>query len=239
MTKQVFRYGKYTYDYYLIKEARKTISLTVKPDLTLVVKSPLKYSQEKINNFLKRKWIWIEKQLAFFKKFQSNGREKEYISGESFLYLGRQYKLLVKKAQRSGVKLDHGKIILNTTDEVANGENNKKILHKWYKEKTEYVFRERYKIVLYNFEYDTVPNLALKKMDKRWGSFVSNKKIILNPKLIHAPKYCIDYVITHELCHLERKRHDAKFYKLLESKIPNWTKIKEKLELKLLTEGRM
>ena len=83
------------------------------------------------------------------------------------------------------------------------------------------------------------PSPVIKKMDKRWGSFVSNKKIILNPKLIQAPEYCIDYVITHELCHLKRKRHDAKFYKLLELKIPNWEKVKEKLEIKLLADGRV
>ncbi len=239
MTKQVFSYGKYTYDYYLIKEARQTISLTVKPDLSVVLKSPIGYSKEKINAFLKRKWLWLEKQLSFFKKFQNNNGKKEYISGESFLYLGRQYKLIVCQAKNNQVKLDQGKLMLFTNGGARNGKNNKKILEKWYEEKTKDVLCARYQEVLKSFKVKTVPDFVIKKMDKRWGSFVSNKKILLNPKLIQAPKYCIDYVITHELCHLERKRHDSNFFKLLESKIPNWEKVKEKLEMKLLTEGRM
>lgn len=239
MTKQVFSYGKYSYDYFLIKEARKTISLTVRPDLSVVLKSPIDYNKEKINNFLKRKWLWIEKQLTFFKKFQNNGNKKEYISGESFLYLGRQYKLIVREAGKNQVKLDHGKLILWTDKEVRDSKVNKRILKKWYKERAKLIFDSRYKEVLKSFDVKEAPVLVIKKMDKRWGSFVTDKKIILNPKLIQAPKYCIDYVITHELCHLERRRHDAKFYKLLELKIPNWEKIKEKLEMKLLSEGRV
>lgn len=68
-------------------------------------------------------------------------------------------------------------------------------------------------------------------MARRWGSYIKDKRIILNPLLIQAPKEAIDYVITHELCHMKYKNHDAKFYLLLETKYPNWHKIKEKLEL--------
>lgn len=71
-------------------------------------------------------------------------------------------------------------------------------------------------------------------MSKRWGSFLNNKKIILNPKLIQASKECIDYVITHELCHMKYRNHDTKFYKALKNKISNWGEIKEKLELRFL-----
>ena len=68
-------------------------------------------------------------------------------------------------------------------------------------------------------------------MPKRWGSFVKGDRVVLNPLLIHAPKEAIDYVMTHELCHMKYKNHDAKFYKLLGEKFPNWKKTKEKLEL--------
>ncbi|NMA20609.1 MAG: M48 family metallopeptidase, partial [Lentisphaerae bacterium] len=52
--------------------------------------------------------------------------------------------------------------------------------------------------------------------------------------LIRAPKECIDYVVTHELCHLQHRDHSPEFYKLLESTIPDWEKIKQKLELCML-----
>ena len=68
-------------------------------------------------------------------------------------------------------------------------------------------------------------------MKKRWGSFLNKNKILLNPKLIHVSKECIDYVIVHELCHLAHKNHDKKFFDLLNKKYPKWERVKEKLEM--------
>jgi hypothetical protein len=70
-------------------------------------------------------------------------------------------------------------------------------------------------------------------MQKRWGSCIRGKSIVLNPLLIHASKDCIDYVITHELCHVKYKNHDKRFFKLLNSKYPKWEKVKNKLEMRL------
>ena len=72
--------------------------------------------------------------------------------------------------------------------------------------------------------------MVIKKMEKRWGSFIRGKSIILNPLLIHASKDCIDYVITHELCHVKYRGHNKAFYRLLDAKYPHWEAIKEKLE---------
>lgn len=56
----------------------------------------------------------------------------------------------------------------------------------------------------------------------------------LNVDLIRAPKECIDYVITHELCHLKHHNHSPAFYKLLEQAMPDWKKRKHKLELAMV-----
>ncbi|VAW45352.1 hypothetical protein MNBD_GAMMA03-1827 [hydrothermal vent metagenome] len=69
-------------------------------------------------------------------------------------------------------------------------------------------------------------------MNKRWGSFLGNKKIILNSKLIHASKDCIDYVIAHELCHVKYKNHNKRFFDFLKSKMPDWEKRKDRLEIR-------
>ena len=62
----IFQYGKNRYEYELIKENRKTLSLTVKPDLRTTLKCPINASAERIENFLRRKWTWLEKQLNYF-----------------------------------------------------------------------------------------------------------------------------------------------------------------------------
>ena len=236
MTKQIFTYGNYSYEYFLIKQSRKTVSLTVQPSLKIILKCPSDYKDEKIQKFLENKWRWMEKQLRYFKKYKKEVLKKEYVSGESFLYLGRQYKLMVvKKAKENRVILKHGRLLLFTSKSVSNKNNNKKILQGWYAGRMEKIFTDEYKKVLKIFDYDFEPQLATREMNKRWGSFLNHKKIILNPKLIQASKECIAYVITHELCHMKHKNHDTKFYKALKSKIPNWEEVKEKLELRFLS----
>ena len=234
MEKHIFKYGSYSYEYYLIKQARKTISLIVQPSLKIVLKCPIDCNEQKIEKFLKNKWKWLEKQLSFFKQFNGKPNKKEYCSGESFLYLGRQYKLLARKGKIDEVNLKYGKIMLTTIDSADDRNKNKKMLNSWYSDRAEIIFKEQYKKVLKNFSYDSEPSLLIRKINKRWGSYLKEKKIFLNPLLIQAPRECIDYVITHELCHVKYKNHDKKFYGLLKSKMKNWEAVKDKLELRFI-----
>ncbi len=232
MIKKTFIFGKYSYEYFLVYQERKTLALTIFPNQKIVLKCPKKCEKEKITNFLKRKWKWIEKQKNYFSKFNNKTEKKEYISGESVNYLGRQYKLLIIASEKQEVKIEKNKLFLYTNKSPKNEKLNKRIFNKWLEKRSDKIFNERLKKMLKNFDYKTSPSLTIRKMSKRWGSCFSNKKIILNPLLIHTPKECIDYVIVHELCHIKHKKHNKDFYKMQESIIPNWLKIKEKLESK-------
>ena len=90
--------------------------------------------------------------------------------------------------------------------------------------------------MLNKFDYDFVPELALRKMTKRWGSFLSQKKVLLNPKLIKASKECIDYVIIHELCHMKYQNHSKAYYDFLTLKCPNWKQLSDELEIRFVVE---
>ncbi len=227
-----FVFGKYEYNYAIIREDRKSLSLTVRPDLSIILKAPESANQERIQAFLRKKWLWLEKQVSYFKKFQKKFYQKEYISGEAFLYLGRQYTLKVKQYKNNeAVELSRGTILIKTTKRPSNGFYNKKLLENWYQQRINQIFPQRYSKVLKNFNYDFIPKLEVRKMSKRWGSFLSRKKVYLNPELIKAPTACIDYVITHELCHMKYKNHSEAFFMLLKSKLSDWEKIKERLEL--------
>ncbi|MFA5829897.1 MAG: SprT family zinc-dependent metalloprotease [Candidatus Gracilibacteria bacterium] len=230
----IFKFGKYSYEYYLVLQDRKTVALTVQPSLNIILKCPFGYDAAKIERFLKRKWLWLEKQVQYFRKYRKDTSKKEYVSGESFLYLGRQYKLLIKAGKSPEVRLEKGKITVFTKQISQDRTANKKLLDKWFEERTKSVLTLRFKEMIRKFNYDFVPHLTTRKMPKRWGSYLSSKKIILNPLLIRASKDCIDYVIVHELCHMKYKHHDKNFFKLQESIIPNWKGVKEKLELRFL-----
>ena len=225
-----FIFGTFVYEYQLIKQDRKTLALTVTPDLRIVLKCPHKTDADRVESFLKKKWFWLEKQLSFFKKYQRKIYAKEYISGEGYLYLGRQYKLVVRRSKEDLVSLIKGQLLVSTTKSVSDGKHNKKLIESWFSVKTEQVFQDRFSEMLFLFDYKQAPVLGIREMKKRWGSFLNKEKIFLNPKLIHTPKDCIDYVIIHELCHLKYKNHDKRFFDLLEKKYPKWDKVKDKLE---------
>lgn len=228
--KKEFKFGSFVYTYDLTRQERKTLSLTVTPEMKLFVKSPHVATNERIEKFLTRKWFWLEKQLRFFEKYKAKRYTKEYVSGECFYYLGRQYKLVVKKSQEESVKLSRGVLLIHTTKSIRNTTHTRKLLESWYNKKTEQVLHTRFKQINKRLVGDDTSLIVIREMKKRWGSFVPSGKIILNPKLIHTPKECIDYVIVHELCHLKHKKHDQNFFSLLEKHHPNWKVTKEKLE---------
>lgn len=228
-----FVYGSFAYEYKLVRENRDTLSLTVMPDMSLVVKCPRRAEMERIELFLEKKWFWLQKQLNFFKKFQRRVYKKEYVSGESFLYLGRQYQLVVRRGKEDKVLLQNGKLVFLTTESVSDGVHSRMHINAWYRKRSREIFKERYEEIFEKFNYDHKPRLKIKKMQKRWGSYSRRSGIVLNPLLIHASKDCIDYVITHELCHEKYKSHSKSFYTLLSAKYPRWERVKEKLELRL------
>jgi len=225
-----FVFGSFVYPYDLMKQDRKTLSLTVMPDMQICVKCPYVADEERIERFLKKKWFWLQKQLNFFSQYQRRAYTREYVSGESFYYLGRQHKLVVRRSANDQVSLLRGVLMVTTTKPLADSSHTQKLVSGWYKQKRDLVFADRFNEMLQRFDYARTPMLVVRAMKRRWGSFVSQDKIILNPKLIYVPKDCIDYVIVHELCHLSYKSHDRKFFALLEAKCPTWKKKKDKLE---------
>lgn len=228
---RTFKYGRHSHTYRLIRQDRKTISLTVEPNMDIILKAPTNADDVRIEKFLQNKWMWLNKQLAFFERYKRKMYAKEYVSGESFYYLGRQYKLIVQSGKTNRVSLTKGKLTIITVKETDDGARNKLLLEKWYKFRQQSIFAERYKEMLAKFDYKFTPELTVRSMPKRWGSYIKGERIILNPLLIQGPKEAIDYVITHELCHMKYKNHDSKFYALLETKFPNWQRTKVKLEL--------
>jgi predicted metal-dependent hydrolase len=107
----------------------------------------------------------------------------------------------------------------------------------WYKERAKTKFAEIAEPIIqrFNQKYHVETRHALslphiQHMENRWGSCTPKGKIILNTELIKAPKPCIEYVITHELCHLVHQRHTRAFYDLLTAEMPDWERWKNKLE---------
>ena len=217
----------------LKREVRKTLSACVFPDKRILINVPVSADEDYIARFIQRRKPWIRKQLRFFAQFKVPA-DKNYQSGSNMLYLGRQYQVIIRTGEpehKVSVQCNRIVVALSAPKDSAA---IRRLINRWLARRCHEVFTERLKICVKQFEGLSEPILSVRKLNKRWGSYFKRHEIILNPALIQAPKSAIDYVVLHELCHARFSHHTADFYDLLESKIPDWRKTKQKLEILLL-----
>lgn len=228
-------YGCKVIDYSLFFCKRKTMEIAVHPDSSVIVKAPIGADISLVEKKLNKRARWILRQLDYFSQFNPKTPGRCYVNGETHLYLGKQYRLRLAEGSANAVKLTRGFFHIATTD-TPNPEVAKKLLNKWYLEKAQVQFKESIDRCWLKFDNSDFakPTMTIKRMQKRWGSLSRKGMVTLNTDLVRAPKECIDYVVTHELCHLKYHNHGSEFYKLLEKAIPGWEKIKHKLELGML-----
>ncbi|HMT71292.1 MAG TPA: SprT family zinc-dependent metalloprotease [Chitinophagaceae bacterium] len=222
------QFGSKRIDFKLEYSDRKSLGITVTPDPFVVVKAPAGSSLDQVKNKLQNKAPWIIKQRNYFLSFHPKTPPRKYVSGETHLYLGRQYRLRVVKGSSDEVKLKGKFIEVVTTNKYPV----KTLLNSWYLNHAKDKFTiialpliERFK------KYKVEPTcIQIREMSARWGSCTPKGKIILNPDLIRAPKACIEYVVVHELCHLVYHEHSQRFIDLQTREMKDWEKWKQKLE---------
>lgn len=228
MSRHTFQYGSTTINYELQFSDRKTLGITVTPEMNVIVSAPNGTEINKIESRLIKRAPWILKNISYFLAFHPKMPHRKYISGETHLYLGRQYLLKIILGEEESVKLKGKHLIVNT----KKSSNARALLENWYLVQAK---NKLYSIAVPLVEKFKKHNVApvsieLRTMPKRWGSCTTKGKIILNPELIKAPKGSIEYVITHELCHLIHHDHTQKFFDLQSKEMKDWEKWKTKLE---------
>ena len=232
-TLKTFNYGTTDIRYRLEHRERKTLAIEVYPDSSVHVIAPLKATQEAIDAKLLKRAKWIKKQQLDFSQIAKPLPKRQYVSGESYRYLGKQYKLRVIKGQvEKRVRLYQGRLEVFCVD----AETVPAQLEGWLRARANIIFQERFELCLAITKAHGIKhtgNFSLKYMPTRWGSCTSAGKIQLNPLLVAAPKDCIDYVIIHELCHTVEHNHSKAFFKKLAKCLPDYEKRKEKLNQKV------
>ncbi len=225
-------YGFHTVDYGIVYCERKSMEIAVHPDCTVVVKVPTGSGISLIEKKIIKRARWILQQQNYFRQFTPKTPPRCYVNGETHLYLGKQYRLKLVQGDEDSVRLSRGFFLITMQDE-ASPKRAEKLLNKWYAAKASLQFNESMERCWPRFSRFSfpMPAIAIKRMRKRWGSLSDKGMVTLNPELVKAPKECIDYVVIHELCHLKFPDHGSEFYKLLDTVLPGWEKVKHKLEL--------
>ncbi len=223
------QFGSTTIEYKLSFAQRKTVVIDVYPDLQVSITAPEGSEPAAIEALIRKRAGWILRQQQQFSTYALQEMPRAYVSGESYRYLGRQYRLKVLEGE-AAVKQGRGFIYV-TVSEKDNTKQVQQVLERWYRDKARQVFHERLDMCYPRVERLGIPCplLAIRSMKTRWGSCSSSGLITLNPKLVQTPVDCIDYVLLHELCHLKEHNHSKQYYQLLDQSLPDWRERRRKL----------
>jgi predicted metal-dependent hydrolase len=226
------RFGKHHIEFVVHRRDRKTLEIAVEPDTSVVVAAPLTATHNAINEKVRKRAAWILRQQGFFNQYLPRTPERRFIAGETHLYLGRQYRLKVVLHVQAGVKLTRGFIWVQS-HRPKNCEITRELVTAWYSDRAHIKLRERIEVNLNRFpepEAFRPEGLIIRQLQQRWGSMSPAKRLLLNKRLIEAPIDAIDYVTTHELCHIAEPHHGPAFFDLLNVILPDWQKRKRRLE---------
>jgi len=227
-----YQYGTTTITYQVRFAERKTLRISVHPDKSVETLAPIGTDLAAIEKKVKKRARWIVDQQRFFDAFLPRTPPRQYVSGETYKYLGKQYLLKIRVGDAETVKMQQGCLMVYTANPKDTAKV-KKLVDAWYSAHAKRWFTRLLKETYPLFKREKIPfpELRIQRMAHRWGSCTATKKIVLHPDIIQAPVICIRYVLIHELCHLVIPAHNSAFYKLLDGKMPNWRRWKTRLDL--------
>lgn len=217
-----FQYERKNIDFELIYRKRKTLSIKVELDGKVTVISPDLLKEEEVIDIVKKKAKWIIEKQNEVSIINAKKIKREGIEGETYLYLGREYKLYIDikdNYKKIKAELSEEKLIVksNTNDTKAI----KLAIENFYRETTLRKVKER--VEYYQKYFDVKPrNIKSKEQKKRWGSCSYKNDLLFNWRLSMAPLEVLDYVVVHEMSHMVHKNHSKNFWNKVESILPDY-----------------
>ena len=213
-------------------QAVKNINIRIRPDMTVYVSSNPQTQLSEVEKGLAGKKAYIFSAIdryAEMKKYASH--EREYVSGESFRFLGRNLRLKVMLGEKNAVDTDGLRLLL-TVKEDHEG-LKKRTVYAWFVRACEreigasccetYLVFEKYGVEF--------PQIQFRSMISRWGSCQAKRKVLtFNRRLIEMPKICVEYVVLHEFVHFLQTDHSKRFYALMTMFMPDWKERAQLLE---------
>ena len=200
----------------IIRTKRKTIAIIVRPDGSLLVRAPLRASNQSIQEFVANNTRWIERTRARIKTV-APPPPKQYVPGEEFEYLGNTYPMEIVVDQMKSLLLEDGKFKLASCmqDKAAL------VFERWYKEQARQILSERVEYYARQNEFQ-YRKIGITSARTRWGSCSATGALNFSWRLIQAPIEAVDYVVVHELVHTVIHNHSKKFWKRLELSMPDY-----------------
>lgn len=209
----------------VIRKSVKNLILKIRPDGEIEVVAPRRVSNLYIKDFLERKKGWIEKKLEEIKKRKT--KQILYNTGDKIFYLGKEYDFILQESDSDYIEKNEDTITL-FTKAPDNFEAKHMLMNSWYREEGEKTFVPLLKKYL-EITGKQIEKFTIKTLKSNWGSCNYKRKTInLNSEMMKRDIKFIEYVILHEIAHLEHPNHSKNFYGYIEKFMPDW-KIRKNL----------
>lgn len=206
---------------------RRTTDIVIERDGRVVVRPPAQCTPEQVDAVVASKRLWIYRNLAEWKDLNATAVTREWVNGETFLYLGGAYRLTLVSEQDQTLKLKDGRFRLRrNVVEQGGTDAARKAFEKFYTDKAQQRFEDR--VAFYAPKVGVeVHKVRVKEMGYRWGSCGRNGTMNFHWKCMMAPPKIIDYFTVHELCHLHHRDHTGAFWNEVDKVLPDWRERKE------------
>ena len=203
---------------------RKTADIRVEEGAVSVI-VPVSTSIEKIDQLLLSKRLWIKEKMAL-QRDMAPASSKQFVSGEAFPYLGRNYRLKVEHGPFAPVKLLQGRLVVQMPESGQQPYMIRNAIVRWYKRQAEQKIREKVKryAPIVGVEPESV---NIKTFKSRWGSCTAKGELEFNWRIMLAPNRMVDYVVIHELCHLIHHDHSPEFWREVMRVMPDYLVCRE------------
>jgi predicted metal-dependent hydrolase len=205
-------------------QRRTTVSIAIDPAAGVLVTAPQATTIERLDRVVRGKARWIVTHTSQLP--ESVVAEREFVTGETFLYLGRQYRLHVRLGVKAWVALTAGRL----SAEVPNRDSEfvRTALARWYRQRAGLRLPSR---LAFWCEKLGVPQPAvlIRDQNRRWASCDPKGNLRFNWRIIQAPMRLVDYVVAHELVHLTHRHHTAAFWAMLGEVMPDYESRRQEL----------
>ena len=200
---------------------RKTTDIVIERNGIIAVRPPKGFSPEQVDAVVDSKRMWIYRNLAEWRDLNAMAVVREWVNGETFLYLGCSYRLSLVSDQDADLKLKEGRFCLKRSLTEQHGSDvARRAFEAFYTEKG--LTRIDQRVAFYAPRVGVAPvGIAIKDLGYRWASCSKANKLSFHWKCMMAPPRIIDYMIVHELCHIHHRDHSDAFWNEVDKVMPD------------------
>lgn len=245
-------------EFSIVRRKRKTICIKIEESGNVIVSAPLRVSKQYILNVVQDKADWIiEKQIEIQKR-GSKKISRDIAEGTTFMYLGKEYPFyLIFEKYRKNISVEFKtitkselknfnfyKITINSKvkedilpspifiirTNTMEEEKIKMAMEKWYRAETLKIVTERINYYADNFK-DKVTEIRVKEQKRRWASCTGKNAVLFNWRISMARADVIDYIVIHEMCHMDHRNHSKYFWNRVAEIMPDYREKHEWLKM--------